>query len=285
MKGLCDDVCREDDVDYLEDVEEGANPRDEERLLGLSRQDSSTVIRHLLAFAPDETAEERRRGPRAPRRRSGGDSHYDEAFRRTEHLLTEAHDQVRRERSQAIIQWSTLEGHPQARQLVMVRNDERLHHWGLYDLLLEKSREAASRDASVAMGLAEMALAVAERLNTERYGEERLADFKTAALTALGDARRTAGDLAGARLAFSQARIQLEMGTGDLMEEANLLGTLTKLLCDLGEYGKAASSLERAIALYHRLGDDRLDGTSVPWPAEGDEDEHHATESWARGSG
>src|SRR5437868_757849 len=129
-----------------------------------------------------------------------------------------------------------------------------------------------------------MALAVAERLSAERYGEERLADLKTAALTALGDARRTAGDLAGARLAFSQARIQLEMGTGDLMEEANLLGTLTNLLCDLGEYGKAASSLERATALYHRLGDDRLDGARIPWPAE-EEQEQREEESWARGGG
>ena len=134
------------------------------------------------------------------------------------------------------------------------------------------------------MSLAEMALAVAERLTAESYGEERLADFKTAALTALGDARRTAGDLAGARLAFSQARIQLEMGTGDLMEEANLLGTLTSLLCDLGEFSKAASSLERAISLYHRLGDDRLDGASIPWPAE-DGEEEETRESWARGSG
>jgi len=272
-------------VDYLDDVGEGAAASDEDRLLGLSRQGSSAVIRHLLAITPDETVAGPERGPRPRARRSGKGAFYDEAFRRTEHLLSEAHDRVRRERSLAIIQWSTLEGHPPARQLVMVRNDQRLHHWGIYDLLLEKSREIASRDAGTAMALAEMALTVAEKLTAGSYGEERLADFKTAALTALGDARRTAGDLAGARLAFSQARIQLEMGTGDLMEEANLLGTLTNLLCDLGEYGKAASSLERATALYHRLGDDRLDGTSVPWPAEDGKEELPAAENWARRSG
>jgi tetratricopeptide (TPR) repeat protein len=270
-------------VDYLDDLEKGATPSDVDRLPELSRQSSSIVIRHLLAIAPDETVAARERSPRPPARHNGGGAQYDEAFRRTEHLLAEAHDRVRRERNLAIIQWATLEGHPPARQLVMVRNDQRLHHWGIYDLLLEKSREAAASDAGAAMSLAEMALAVAERLAAESYGEERLADFKTAALTALGDARRTAGDLAGARLAFSQARIQLEMGTGDLMEEANLLGTLTNLLCDLGEYGKAAGSLERAIALYHRLGDDRLDGASIPWPAADDEEEGQAAESWARG--
>lgn len=271
-------------MDNLDDLEEGVTPSDVDRLLGLSRQDSSSVIRHLLAIAPDETRTGQENSPRPRALQGGAGAHYDEAFRRTENLLTEAHDRVRRERSLAIIQWSTLEGHPPARQLVMVRNDQRLHHWGIYDLLLEKSREAASYDAGAAMSLAEMALAVSERLAADSYGVERLADFKTAALTALGDARRTAGDLAGARLAFSQARIQLEMGTGDLMEEANLLGTLTNLLCDLGEYGKAASSLERATALYHRLGDDRLDGASIPWPAE-DEDEQHHAESWARGRG
>ncbi|MFY9822245.1 MAG: hypothetical protein WAM82_12760 [Thermoanaerobaculia bacterium] len=270
-------------MDYLDDMEAEAPPSDLDRLLGLSRQDTSTVIRHLLAIVPEETVAGRQRTPRPQARHSSVGAHYDEAFRRTEQKLTEAHDQVRRERSLASIQWAALESHPPARQLVMVRNDQRLHHWGIYDLLLEKSREAASHDAGTAMSLAEMALAVAERLTPEAYGEERLADFKTTALTTLGDARRTAGDLAGARLAFSQARIQLEMGTGDLMEEANLLGTLTSLLCDLGEYGKAASSLERAIALYHRLGDDRLDGTSIPWPAEDDEDDTLIGENWARG--
>ena len=270
-------------MEYLDDLEEGVAPSDVDRLLRLSRQDSSTMIRHLLALAPEGTVDGRQSSPRPRGSRGGEGAHYDEAFRRTENLLTEAHDRVRKERSLAIIQWSTLEGHPAPRQLVMVRNDSRLHHWGAYDLLLEKSRDAVSRDAGAAMGLAEMALAVAERLAVESYGEERLADFKTAALTALGDARRTAGDLAGARLAFSQARIQLEMGTGDLMEEANLLGTLTSLLCDLGEYGKAASSLERAIALYHRLGDDRLDGASIPWPVEEEEEEQH--NRWSRGNG
>lgn len=273
-------------MEYREDVDQGASPAAVDRLLRLSRQDSRNVIRQMLAVLPGqpEAGPERSRRPRL--RPDGDGAPYDEAFRRTEHVLAEAHDRVRRERGLAAIQWATLEGHPPARQLVMVRNDERLHHWGLYDLLVEKSRGAVPRDAGAAMSLAEMALAVAERLPAETYGEERLADFKTAALAALGDARRTAGDLAGSRLAFSQARIQLEMGTGDLMEEANLLGALTNLLCDLGEYGKAASSLERATALYHRLGDDRLDGTSIPWPADEEDAEGQQPEeeeSWARG--
>lgn len=229
----------------------------------LSRQTAQDLVRRMLAGAVKPASEVPVLA--AWRRNGNGAAQYDEAFRKTERRLAEAHDRVRRERQMAFNQWVSLDGHPPARRLVMVRNDERLHHWGLYDLLLEKSREAASRDTAAAVHLAELAQAVAERLDPEVYGVERVADFKTAALVALGDARRLTGDLAGARLAFSHARVNLEMGTGDLLEEANLLGGLVNLLCDLGEYEKAAHSLERATALYRRLGDaHHLDGVQVP---------------------
>jgi tetratricopeptide (TPR) repeat protein len=217
-------------------------------------------------FPPD--LRHKRRGAAA----DGADARYDKACLDTERRLTEAQEQSKRERQLAGVQWSSLVTHPPARRLVMVLNDGRLHHWGLYDLFVEKSRDAAADDPAAAVNLAVLALAVAERLDTRVYGTARVADFKTAALVVLGDARRLAGDLAGARLAISQARINLEMGTGDLLEEAGLLGALVNLLCDLGEYKKAAETLERANALYRRLGDPRLEGVAVPRPAAAEED-------------
>lgn len=246
-------------------MEENRVPERMERFLKakLSRDDNREAVRRLLAGSL------RRPSTQSRTDRSGLGGHnetarYDEAFRKTERRLVEAHERIQRERQLAAVQWAGLEGHPPTRRLVMVRNDERLHHWGLFDLLLEKSREAAETDGASAVSLAELTLAVAERLDPEIYGEERVSDFKTAALAALGDARRLAGDFAGARLAFSQARINLEMGTGDLLEEAELLGGLVSLLCDLGEYGKAAQMLQRASALYRRMGDSHLDRTAVP---------------------
>lgn len=240
-----------------------AAPREGEEL---SRQATQEVVRRMLAGAPKFASTASDVPVLAAWRRTGhGEAQYDEAFRRTERRLAEAHDRVRRERQAAVNQWAVLEGHPPARRLVMVRNDERLQHWGLYNLLLDKCHDTASQDAPAAVHLAEMALAIAERLDSGLYGAERVADFKTSALVALGDARRLTGDLAGARLAFSHGRVNLEMGTGDLLEEANLLGGLVNLLCDLGEYEKAARSLERATLLYRRLGDaHHLDGVHVP---------------------
>ena len=256
-----------------------------ERLLGseLSRQDARDTVRRRLSGSPRQAPPQ----PRTPRPQPGFGNeavHYDEAFRKTELRLTEAHERVRRERNLAGVQWASLEGHPHARRLVMVRNDERLHHWGLYDLLLDRSRAAAEAntvEAAAAVSLAELSLAVAERLDPDTYGAERIADFKTAALGALGDARRLAGDFAGARLAFSQARMHLEMGTGDVLEEAGLLGGLVNLLCDLGEFEKAARSLDRASALYRRMGDDKLNGVTVIPPRE-EEEQDESREAQSR---
>ena len=234
--------------------------------LELSRQDAREVVRKMLALSP--------RRPFPPNRRQrlpaeDETSCYDEAFQKAELRLAETQERTRRERQLADIQWLSLENHPPGRRLVMVLNDERLHHWGLYDLLVTLSRQVAPDDPIAAVNLAVLALAVAERLDPKVYGQERVADFRTFALAALGDARRHAGDLAGARLAFSQARINLEMGTGDLLEEATLLSSLVNLLCDLGEYKKAGESLERASTLYRRLGDSSLEGVSLHRPEEG----------------
>jgi tetratricopeptide (TPR) repeat protein len=225
----------------------------------LSREDNREVVRRMLAGTP------RRSSFQNPQDRSRLDAadRYDEAFRKTERVLAAANERIQRERQLALTQWSGLEGHPPARRLVMVRNDTRLHHWGLFDLLAGKSRTAAQTDAVQALEFAELALAVAGRLDPQVYGEERVCDFRTTALVILGDARRLNGDFAGARLAFSQARIHLETGTRDLLEEAGLLDGLVSLLCDLGEYEKAAHSLERASALYRRMGDHHLDGASL----------------------
>ena len=239
----------------------------EERFLKarLSREDNQRVVRRLLAGTPQRSPQQDRRSFEAEE----AAAFYDEAFRRTERSLAAASERIQRERLLAASQWSSLESHPPARRLMMVRNDARLHHWGLFDRLLAQSREAAESHAAAAaaaVDLAELALAVAERLDPEVYGEERVCDFRTEALAALGNARRLAGDFAGSRLAFSQARIHLEMGTSDLLGEADLLGGLVKLLCDLGEYEKAGRSLERASALYRRMGDHHLDGMAIVQP-------------------
>ena len=86
------------------------------------------------------------------------------------------------------------------------------------------------------------------------------------ALAALGGARRLAGDFAGARLAFSQARINLGMGTGDLLEEA--------CWAAWSRYPRPRPGHGRPLSLrtpwrpLPAIGDHHLEGMTLPFQAE-----------------
>jgi tetratricopeptide (TPR) repeat protein len=232
----------------------------------LSRQDNLHVVRHLIEDAGN--------GPEISGAAPGSflerrnaveeENRYNEAFRRVTLSLDDAQARITREKAAAPCQWAALEPHPQARRQVMIRNDKRLQTWGLFDFFLKRVRETADRDPRNASALAELADTVSGNLDPQVYGAERVADFRAAALAALGNARRLVGDLAGARVAFQQARIQLETGTGDPLEDVNLSSLLANLLCELGDYDKAGKTLERANALARRFGDPDILAFDLP---------------------
>jgi tetratricopeptide (TPR) repeat protein len=233
----------------------------------LSRQDNLLVVRRLLEerTGSPKTTETDRPGSLAERRNAlEEENRYAEAFRRVTLSLDDAQARLAREKTAAPGQWVLLEPHPQARRQVMIRNDKRFQSWGLFDFLLQKAREAADRDPRSAVALAELADTIAGNLDPVVHGAERVADFQAAALGALGNARRLTGDLTGARVAFQQARVQLELGTGDPLEDASLSTLLANLLCELGDYEKAAQALERAAALARRFGEPQFAGLDLP---------------------
>lgn len=232
----------------------------------LSPHENQRIVRHLLAGrVPEEHAA-------AVVEKSS----YDALFENLGTRLAEAEARVSQERQTAGRLWSFLEPHPQMRRQVMLRNDRRLQTWGLFELLLGRARSHAESAPSDAADYADLAVTLAGNLDPEVYGMERIADFRTTALAVLGNARRLAGDLVGARIAFQQARLSLEFGSGDPLEEANLLSLLAHLLCDLGEYEKAAQALERATALYRRAGEPDIPVTELPEPLREQEEKRAA---------
>ncbi|HSN85978.1 MAG TPA: hypothetical protein VL025_04430 [Thermoanaerobaculia bacterium] len=240
----------------------------------LPRQENREIVQRLLAGQPPRPKTElglvRPDGSAARHTCAEDGSRYNDAFRKVERSLAEAQTRVEKERQAAPGQWELLEPHPQARRLVMIRNDRRLQTWGLYDFLLEKSRQEVEREPRKAVAYAELADTVAGTLDPAVYGALRITDFRASALVALGNARRLAGDLTGARVAIQQARVHLEMGTGDPVEEVRLSHLLASLLCDLGEYEKAAQTLERAAALARRFGEPPLEKLPLPAEREGE---------------
>lgn len=246
--------CWEDRVvEYRDIAEQGLEGFLQGRL---SPHENQRVVRRLLAGrVPDEPVAPGADGPT-----------YDSLFEQLGTRLAEAEARIAQERQSASRLWSFLEPHPQMRRQVIVRNDRRLQTWGLYELLLGRAKSLAETGPAVAADYADLAVTLASNLDPEVYGMERIADFRTTALATLGNARRLAGDLVGARIAFQQARLSLEFGSGDPLEEANLLSLLAHLLCDLGEYEKAAQALERATGLYRRAGEPGIPAAELPPP-------------------
>src|SRR5215213_5903170 len=106
-----------------------------------------------------------------------------------------------KERSEAPALLAQLLEQPAERRVLRVRNNPRFHTWGLFDLLLAKSREQSFRNADLGEAFAWLSLEIANHLEP-RYGEERAEDLRARAWTAIGNAHRLRSDLKGAEEAF-----------------------------------------------------------------------------------
>src|SRR5690349_3091070 len=76
-----------------------------------------------------------------------------------------------KERSEAPALLAQLLEQPAERRKLMVRNNSRFHTWGLFDLLLTKSREQSFRDADLGEAFARLGLEITDPLES-RYGKE-----------------------------------------------------------------------------------------------------------------
>ncbi|HEX7183824.1 MAG TPA: hypothetical protein VF756_18490 [Thermoanaerobaculia bacterium] len=239
----------------------------------LSRRDTQQVVRHLLRecgtcleTAIQVDAEEGfvySRGDFRSALFPDDPERYNETFQRALGSVDETAAELARERLRGIGLWHILEKHNPDRQLALVRADPRMHNWGLYDRLLEKCRETGFRAPAYAVRIAELALAVVETLDPAKHGKERIADFRAAALAALGNARRLASDFAGAESALDAAKEELSRGTVDPLEKAGLLSLRASLHKDLGEFERAEDILDRATAIYRSLKDAHLEGRTL----------------------
>lgn len=184
---------------------------------------------------------------------------YDGIFDRIAAGVDEARKRLIAERKDAMARWQALEGHPQTRRLVRVRNDRRFQTWGFHQFLLKRSRHLAEAHPSEALEMADLALAVAKALSPAEYGEERTADLRAAAWTAIADARNRLGDSDSAWDALHCAEEALEEGTGDPLDKAELEQLRARLLKAEGKDEEAGRAERRAANLLRRIGDRRTD--------------------------
>lgn len=170
--------------------------------------------------------------------------------------LSKVRSNLDRERAEAPELVSELLARPAEQWEERLQRETRYHTWGVCELLLARSIEAA--DAGEAERLALLTLAGAERLDSVSHAAAVVEDLKARAWAAAGDTRRRKGDLAAAEVALRAAAACLAHGTGDLLVEARLLEFEASLRREQGRTGEAAALLKMAAARYRETGESEL---------------------------
>jgi tetratricopeptide (TPR) repeat protein len=130
----------------------------------------------------------------------------------------------------------------------------------LCQLLEERSRDAWFSDPARAVQLADLAVAVAERLDDAHYGLPLAEDARASAWAHLGNAYRIASDHQRAEEALQTAEEHQRRSGGDAYTEALILSFKASLRSAQGRYDEAARLLDGAITVYRQARDRHEEG-------------------------
>jgi tetratricopeptide (TPR) repeat protein len=124
----------------------------------------------------------------------------------------------------------------------------------LIEYLLDRSYELRHADPQGMVEFAEAARLVVERVESRRYGQKVLADFRARVWTELGNAYRVADNLLAAEAALGQAVKWARRGTRSRQVVVHIQDRAARLYSDQRFFPEAAAMLDRVIAYYLAVG-------------------------------
>ncbi|HEX5760698.1 MAG TPA: hypothetical protein VF121_16035 [Thermoanaerobaculia bacterium] len=149
-------------------------------------------------------------------------------------------------------------------QLRRIEEDGSLQSWGLCQLLLKKSLEAALDDPARAVSFAELAVRIADLLPGEAYDPHWVNDLRAKSWAYLGNARRVLGELWSADEAFRRSDVFLAKSmTGQLKVRAEVCDLKASLRRSQRRFGEALSLLDEAVGIFSEAGDRHRVGRSL----------------------
>ncbi|MEM9292029.1 MAG: tetratricopeptide repeat protein [Acidobacteriota bacterium] len=239
------------DREQIVHLERNELPADEARLtvralLALSAEDEAIPSSTSVGFV--ESAE------------VSGESTYDSSWHRVVARLDQWEGEIHEEEHESEALFRELTSMPLSQQRLEVCNDARFQSWSLCELLLDRAQKAALCDPAEALELTEIAVSVSYEIDKAQVPEPLLCDLKARAWSYLGNARRVASDLRGAEKAFELADSLMERGSGDPVEQGQLLELKATLCMDRHRYDEAESLFGKADTHYRRAGADQLRG-------------------------
>ena len=167
------------------------------------------------------------------------------------------------ERAVAPARLAELMEQPPERRDILMRNHRRFQTWGLLELLTENAPQKRFLDPLAAEGVARLALSLADRLDADYYGDERITDLRARAWGFIGNARRIRFELQSAKEALEQAFSHLRKGTGDVLERALLLTIRSSLLRAQRQFPTAERLLFRVLRIYQQVGETHRQGQTL----------------------
>ncbi|MEA2602759.1 MAG: MalT-like region [Acidobacteriota bacterium] len=225
-----------------------------------------TVLRHLqwcaqcrarLAYLPRERSAET-----APAR--NGAAVYERAIKESRRAAGEWEAALERERDEAPGLFLELLDQPaDQREALLGSAASRFHTWGVFELLVERSLEVTTQDPARGENLGLLALRLADHLDAERYGAQRIADLHARAWAYIGNACRMRFDFPAAEEAFLNARARLKEGTGDSLEMAILLDLRASLRRAQRRFDESLRMLDWAVKIFLAAGERHRAGRSL----------------------
>lgn len=192
---------------------------------------------------------------------STGD-HFLPLFRRVARRMAIEEARASEERRTAEALYEELMSLPAGSREHAVEHQERYVSFALAERLLAASLRARFERPEASLDLTRLALSVADRLDAGRFGRGLVADLRARSWAYLGDAW-TASAPPAAREAFRLARLHLGRGSGDPLEEAEVL-TLTAGSAEASDGADVAlDHLDRAGEIYRATGEARRVGETL----------------------
>jgi tetratricopeptide (TPR) repeat protein len=166
------------------------------------------------------------------------------------------------ERLEASSLWEELRRHDSEGRRRLVAN-RTYQTWGLFELLVDQSRDTLPQEPRAAEDLARLALAIAERLDADFYGDSAVEAAQVKAWTHLANALRVLADFRQAEQAFRKAETHLARSWLDPVDEALILELKGAMRRAQGRYGEALELLDGAIALYREVNESHHHGRAL----------------------
>ncbi len=175
-------------------------------------------------------------------------------FQRVSAHLGEEEERARRERERAEVLYDELMGMEPSLREDRIFGDSRFASFALAELLLGAALEVRPDDRAASRELAHLGLVVADGLDPALYGTGLLEDLKARGWAYLGESWADVAHSAS-REAFRLAESHLRRGSGDPLEEAEILALSAEVCFDRSEVAEAQLRVDEAAKIYLLAGE------------------------------